>query len=503
MQLRTNPHSPFTIDASKNTLELDGSVLEVGGRGLTILQVLLEANGAAVSKEDLLNSVWPDCEVGEANLSVQIAALRKALGPKPDGGEWIVTVPRVGYRMPKVLMTSGRPIPTLAVVPFADLTERGVGPYFAEGVVEDIITALSRFTTFAVLSRTASFELRNATDDVTARARSLGVDYLLTGSFRHRGDELRLTIQLVEAKDGHQLLTDCHDGRIGALFEFQDRVVETVAGFVEPGIKRAEIRRARRKPPATLDSYDLYLQALPHFRGTSAVDRGEAIRLLEMSVAGDPDFPIALAHAAWAYERQDTFGPGMSASERQRALELAERALIHGDDDPLVRAICALVLLNLSGEWERSLAMLAEAERRCPHHPTVVSLFGFANVMVGDVEDGRRAYLRALEIAPGALDNYELQVGVAIAHLFRGEFEDSISWSLKALAQNGEWFGTYWMLVAAYAGMGRLEHAAAVCARLRAKAPLMRMSDIERLGSRYAERFQTVVEAMRTSGLPD
>lgn len=503
MQSRTDPHSPFAIDASKNTLELDGSVLEVGGRGLAILQVLLEANGAAVSKDDLLDRAWPDRDVGDANLSVQIAALRRALGPKPDGGEWIVTVPRVGYRMPKVSLASRRPIPNLAVVPFDDLSEAGVGPYFAEGVVEDIITALSRFTTFAVLSRSASVELRNGLDGMTAKARRLGVDYMLSGSFRRRGDELRLTVQLVDAEDGRQLHADCHDGHIRALFDFQDRIVETVAGFVEPGIKRAEIKRARRKPPAALDAYDLYLQALPHFRGTSAASRAEAIRLLELSVARDNQFPIALAHAAWAYERQDTFGPGMSESERRRALELVERALFHGEDDPLVHAICALVLLNLAGEPKRSLAILADAQRRCPHHPTVLSLFAFANVMIGDVEVGRRAYLRALEIAPGALDNYELQVGVAVARLFQGDFEDSISWSLRALAQNGEWFGAYWILVAAYVELGRLEQAAAVCARLRAKAPSMRMSDIERLGSRYAERFQVVVGAMRASGLPD
>ncbi len=506
MQFEPHSHGPLAIDALTGTVKLHGMAIVVGGRGVALLRALLEAGGTTVSKEELLDRAWPNSTVGDANLSVQIAALRKALGPKPGGGEWIVTVPRVGYRFPVAMpdaISSGRTVPLLAVMPFDDLSGDRIEPAFAEGVVEDILTALSRFTTFSVLSRNASFALRDGSGDFRARVPALAVDYLLAGSFSRRADHVRLTIKLVDVGDGRQLLTECHDGDIGALFEFQDRIVETVAGFVEPGIKRAEIQRVRRKPPAALDAYSYYLQALPHFRGTSASSRTEAIRLLELSIAHDDQFPIGLAHAAWAYERQDTFGPGMSEKERNRALELAERALLQGDNDPLVEAICALVFLNLSGEVDRSLMMLADAERRCPHNPTVMSLFAFANVMVGDVEVGRQAYLRALRIAPGALDNYELQVGVAIARVFQGEFEDSISWSLRALAQNGEWFGAYWMLVAAYVALGRVDQAIAVATRLRTKAPSMRMSDIERLGRRYAERFQLVVDAMRIAGLPE
>ncbi|MGO7675164.1 winged helix-turn-helix domain-containing tetratricopeptide repeat protein [Rhizobium ruizarguesonis] len=456
MELDTNSFGSLGIDPSTGTVQLRGGTIAVGSRGIAILRALMEAGGVAVPKEELLGRGWPDSTVGEANLSVQIAALRKALGPRPD------TVPRVGYRIPLAtsdVLSSQRNGALLAVMPFDDLSSDGVEPFFAQGVGEDIITALSRFTTLSVLSRNASFALREGSGDFRAKARALSVDYLLTGSFSRRGHHVRLTIQLVDVEDGRQLLTDCHDGDIEALFDFQDRIVEAVAGFAEPGIKRAEIQRVRRKPPAAHDAYGFYLQALPHFRGTSDWNRAEAIRLLELSIARDDQFPIGLAHAAWAYERQDTFGPGMSETERQRALDLAERALLQGDDDPFVDAICALVFLNLSGEVDRSLAMLANAKRRCPHNATVLSLFAFANVMVGNVEDGRQAYLQALKIAPGALDNYELQVGVAIARLFQGEFEDSISWSLRALAQNGEWFGTYWILVAAYVGLGRVEQA--------------------------------------------
>lgn len=496
----------FVLDASAGVLLRDRVPVAIGRRGVAILEALLQARGTVVSKEDLIDRAWPNVIVGEANLSVQVAALRKTLGQTAAGDDWIVTVPRVGYRFTSAAADATAPQdrqPLLAVLPFTDLSSGRVEGYFADGVVEDIITGLSRFSTFSVISRGASFALRGPVDDPRVAARTLGVRYVLTGSVQLRQDQLRVTVQLLDGERGQQRWAERFDGAMQDLFAFQDRITEVVAGFVEPGIRKAEIERVRRKPPERLDAYDLYLRALPHFRGTAEVNRQQAIGLLEDAIDRDPGFAIGLAHAAWAYERQDTFGRGMTETERLRALELAERALLHDPDDPLVHAICALVLLNVAGERDRSLSMLQRAATQCPHNATVLSLHAFANVMVGDVETGRLAFLRALRIAPGALDTYELLVGVAIAELFLGEFEESVSWSLRSIAQNGDWLGAYWMLGAAYVELGRLEEARGIVARLLARAPHMRMADLERLGRRYAERFRVVVDAMRSAGLPE
>lgn len=496
----------FVLDRSAGVVLRDGVPVAIGRRGVAIIEALLEARGTVVSKEDLLDRAWPDVVVGEANLSVQVAALRKVLGQTATGDDWISTVPRVGYRFASIAATAQAQQdhqPLLAVLPFTDLSHGNTRAYLADGMVEDIITALSRFTTFSVISRGASFALGARVDDPRIAARTLGVRYVLTGSVQLRHDRLRVTVQLLDGERGQHRWAEQFDGAMQDLFAFQDRITEVVAGFVEPGIRKAEIERVRRKPPERLDAYDFYLRALPHFRGTVEVDRQQAIALLEDAVDRDPGFAIGLAHTAWAYERQDTFGHGLSERERLQALALAERALLRDPDDPLVHAICALVLLNIAGERERSLLMLNRAAAQSPHNATVLSLYAFANVMVGDVETGRLAYLRALRVAPGALDNYELLVGVAIADLFKGDFEESASWSLRSIAQNGDWLGAYWMLGAAYVELDRLEEARGTVARLLSRAPHMRMTDLERLARRYAVRFRVVVDAMRRAGLPE
>ncbi|MBE1506814.1 winged helix-turn-helix domain-containing tetratricopeptide repeat protein [Rhizobium viscosum] len=484
----------------------DGEAIGLGRRGIALLDALLSADGQAVSKDDLLARAWPGLIVEEANLTVQIAALRKALGKAPNGLEWIATVPRIGYRLPHIL-SSEIPLramrPTIAVLPFENLSSDGEYQYFADGTVEDIIVALSRFRTFAVVARNSSFAYKDRNTPIRDIANALGVRYILQGSVRRHGDRLRVTVQLVDADADTHLWVDRFDGELSDIFDFQDRITDAVVGLVEPEVRKAEIERARRKHPDSLDAYDLYLRALPYFRGTTTTVRAEAVRLLERAVQLDPGFATGLAYAAWAYERYETFGSGLSETERQRCLQLAETALETGYDDPQVVAICALVFTNVGHDRQRSLAMLRDARNANPNNPTVLSLFAFLNVMAGDIETGRDTFLRALQIAPGALENYEIMVGVGIADLFKGEFEQAVEWALRSLVVNNEWLGAYWTLAAAYAHLGRVEQAQTTIAKLRAKAPLMRVHDLERHRPRYAERYEIMIDGVRKAGLPD
>lgn len=506
------PHlfGPFVFDPAAGELWRDGVLVPgLGRRGTALLAALLEAKGEPVSKDDLLAQAWPGQIVDEANLSVQIAALRKSLGTADNGAQWIATVPGIGYRFlraaPAGPVVVGSARPSIAVLPFESLSADPEHGYFADGIVEDLITALSRFKGFAVAARLSS-QIAGRGDPVEA-AQSLGVRYLLEGSVRRRGDAVRVTVRLLDPAGGGTLWSEQFDGALSELFDFQDRIVEEVVGRIEPEVRRAEIERARRKRPESLDAYDLYLRALPHFRGTDAATRAEAVRLLEAAIALDPQFATALAYGAWAHERQDTFGTGapetVRAATRARSLELAEQAVVTGHDDPQVMAIAALILINIGHQGQRGLAMLEEAHRANPNNPTVLSLYAFTNVQIGDLMAGRAAFLRALAISPASLDNYELLVGVAMSHVLVGEFEESIDWSIKSLAANPDWLGTYWMLGAAYGQLGRIEEGRDVVARLLARAPAMRLRHLEQIGDRHYSRFDIVIDGLRKAGLPD
>jgi TolB-like protein len=497
---------PFVFDPAAGELRRDGVLVPgLGRRGTALLATLLGAKGEPVGKDELLAQAWPGQIVEEANLSVQIAALRKSLGTADNGAQWIATVPGVGYRFLRTIaadpVAAGSARPSIAVLPFESLSADPEHGYFADGIVEDLITALSRFRGFAVASRSASYAVPRGDPAKTAEA--LGVRYLVEGSVRRRGEALRVAVHLIDSAENRTLWSEQFDGALSGLFDFQDRVIAEIVGRAEPEVRRAEIERARRKRPESLDAYDLYLRALPLFRLTATDARKEAIRLLESSVALDPNFATGLAQLAWAYERQDTFGGGGTPEERARGVEIAERAATLGNDDPQVVAIAALVLAHIAGQRQRGLAMLADALHANPNNPTVLMLYAFTNVVRGDLKAGRAAFLRALEIAPGALDNYELLVGIGLSYLFDHDYEGAIEWSQKSLAANNEWIGAYWTLAAAQAHLGHLEEARATVGRLLTKAPGMRFSDVARVVARDPGRDVLILDGLRKAGMPD
>ena len=248
---------PFVLDRGAQALLSGGRPVALGQRGYALLDALARADGN-LSKTALMDAAWPGTIVEEGNLTVQIAALRKALGTRPDGSEWIVTVPRVGYR----LVRSGEAshpdagIPAMIVLPFHNLGGDPEQDYFADGIVDDLITALSRFTSFAVMGRSASFALKGRAADVPQLAAELGVRYVLEGSVRRARDRLRITAQLADGTSGAPLWAQQFDGTTEDVFEFQDRIVESIVGIVEPRIQRsATWSRAASDSPPSYDGY--------------------------------------------------------------------------------------------------------------------------------------------------------------------------------------------------------------------------------------------------------
>lgn len=453
---------PFVLDAQRVLLQRDGKEVVVGGKGLALFEVLMEAAGGIVKRETLMERAWPGVIVEESNLTVQIAALRKALGTQPDGQEWIATVPRVGYRLtrPSEIQAGsfdGRP--SIAVLPFTNFSDDPQQGYFADGMVEDLITALSRFRTFAVVARNSSFVYKDRTYDVRDAARALGVRYALEGSVRRAGRTVRVTGQLIDAESGAHIWAEKFDGLLDDVFDFEDAITESVVGAIEPQIRRAEIERARRKRPESLDAYDLYLQALPLISSVEAHNYSEAIVLLERAIALDPGFASALAHASWAHAKR--LGSGKAAppgvDDAAECIALSRRALAADSNDATVLAIAGLHLMDV--EPDRGYGIVMRAFELNPNSFLVANFSGFANRRHGNFDDAIACHLRALRFLPGAPEVIWCLTAIGEAHLSAGRFEEALIWALRAhdIYNRLEWTQT--VLAAAYAHLDRLDEA--------------------------------------------
>jgi TolB-like protein len=299
---------PFLLDAARGTLTRDGTALAVGQRGLRILQALLDADGAVVPKDALMALAWPKLVVEDSNLSVQIATLRKLLGVTATGADWIVTAPRMGYRLAGDSLVedgalepmahgaadpSGRP--TIAVLPFTNLSNETAQDYFVDGVTEDIIAALTRFRWFAVIGRNASHVYKVKPTDATIAARELGARYLVEGSVRKLGQRVRISAALVDAVGDHCLWADHYDHDFGTpdAFDVQDTIAQQVAGTIEPELLKEVGGLAVRRRSGSVTGWDLVVQGCWFFHHVTKPTHLRARELFRQACLIDPELTEA------------------------------------------------------------------------------------------------------------------------------------------------------------------------------------------------------------------
>lgn len=492
---------PYEFDRQSETLWRGLALVPLGSRTAALLRVLLEADGAVIDKDALLQAAWPSSIVEENNLPVQIKALRKVLGTRDDGSEWVVTVARAGYRF--VPDTTRRELPAIAVLPFVALDEVGS---FADGFVEDLITALSRFRTFAVVARPSHEIVQEHRGEVRQIGRALGVRYLIEGSVRRNGDRIRLSAQLIDGADGLHLWSEKLDGTIEGIFDLQDRLVAAVVAIFEPHLRRAEIERSRRKRPENLNAYDLYLRALPLIRGVRdfRVEHfTEAIALLDRAIELDPGFAPALALCSSAHELRFTNGgaaPGVD--DVREALNLAERALEADSSDAMVLMTAGAVQLVLGGNEARAFALLRQAEALNPNSMMIANVAAYCFWHAGHVEEAIERRMRALALAPGAPEAVWLMSGLATAHLSAGRMEEALYWGLRVLERTEVLDLPHCVVAAAYVHLGRYAEADARIRRIRMLWPDL---TVERLiGAKTAPKahFAQLRQGLISAGMP-
>ena len=497
---------PFRLEPAAGRLLRDGALVALGNKALALLHALAEAKGQTVGKNGLMERVWPGQIVEEGNLTVQIAALRKAMGTDSEGRDYIVTVPREGYRLVAAAAAANAPpgaLPSIAVLPFQNLSADAEQEYFADGIADDLITALSRFKSFAVVSRNSSFAHKGKAADMRQTANALSAAYVLEGSVRRAGDRLRVTAQLIDGASGAQLWAQNFDGAAADIFDFQDRITARAAAIAEPKIQQAEIDRSRRDRPGSLDAYDFYLRALQKLSTYRAEDNAEALELLEKSIALEPGFAPALANAVYGYEHRVTMGwPQVSKDDGARAMELARAALAAAKDDAIVLAHCGFAIQAIGRDFEKGLYLAKRSVELNPNDVLVLFKAGAVHIWCGSLDEAQRLFKRVIELSPG--DTVNAYAGLAHVNIALGHYQEALDWAGRSYAENPNFDVIHWLLIAANAHLGRMDEAKRWLRALQALSPGVSMAALQS-GHTQKEpgRMAAIFDGLRLAGMPE
>jgi TolB-like protein/class 3 adenylate cyclase/Flp pilus assembly protein TadD len=394
---------------------------------------------------------------------------------------------------------------SIAVLPFANLSGDPSQEYFVDGMVDDILTALSRFKWLIVIARQSSFAYKGRSVDVRDVGRDLGVRYVLEGSVQKSGPRVRITAQLIEAATGSHVWADRFEGELEDVFDLQDRLTEQVVVVLEPQIRRAEIERARRARPDSLDAYDLFLRALPHAYAMRPEDNEAALGFLEKALRIDPDFVPAQAFAAWCYEQRLTRGwPAARPEDATRATRLAHATIQADTQDATLISIAGFVLVMVGREYDAGLGALRRAVGLNPYNIFVLMNAGWMEVFAGSLADAVELLGRARSLNPHDPAAFYVLSGLAMAHALARRWEEAIDLATASAAIYGEWDATYFVLGVALAYAGRTEEARVAVAKLIGLTPGMSAATYPgMLPIRDPERRALLEEGLRLAGMPD
>jgi len=397
--------------------------------------------------------------------------------------------------------------PSIAVLSFQNMSGDPEQEYFADGIAEDIITALSRFKELFVIARNSSFTYKGRAVDVKQVGRELGVRYVLEGSVRKTANRVRITGQLIDAATGIHLWADRFDGGLGDIFDLQDQVTESVVGAIAPTVEKAEIERAKRKPTESLDAYTLYLRGLARlYKFANRQANDEALHLFNSAIELDPDFASAYGRAAscYVYAKASGWISG-AANESAAASRLAQRAVELGKDDAIAIATSGWALAYVAGDLEVGAALIDRALVLNSNLAEAWHCGGWVKIWLGEPEAAIERFARAMRPSPLDLWVIGMRTGTAHAHFFLGRYDEAASWAAMALQDNPDFQAGLRIDAASNAMTGRPARAQKAITRLRQVNPTLRVSNLKEVLGPYrrAEDLSLYEEGLRKAGLPE
>jgi TolB-like protein len=477
--------------------------------------MLLQAEGRAVSKSDLMDAAWQAMNVEESNLSVQIAALRKCLGKSKDGSEWIHTVQRVGYRFVDLgeinsasfnqdLAAPARPLhgkPSIVVLPFINMSSDPEQEYFADGIVEEITIALSHMRWLFVVS--SSFSYKGRVVSVRQVGQELGVRYVLEGSVRKAGNRLRIAAQLVDAELGTSLWADRFEGSLQDIFDLQDQVTSKVAGAIAPRLEAAEIERVKSKPTASLDAYDHFLRGMAGLHKWTRDGNEEALAQFYQATEIDTNYAAAHGMAARTYVQRNS-GGWMTDRVREitEAEKLARRAIALGHDDAVALCTAGFALADICGEISDGDALIDRSIEINPNVAWAWLYSGWVKASLGEPELALGRLKRARELSPLDPQSFSFWSAMAFAYFVAGKYAEALSYAEASIRDRPDFLLPNLIAASSAALAGRLGSARKAMARVRVIAPTLCISNIHEVQAMRPQDFAHWSDGLRKAELP-
>ncbi len=393
--------------------------------------------------------------------------------------------------------------PSIAVLPFDNLSSDTEQEFFADGIVETITAALSRIRSFFVIARNSAFTYKGRAMKVHDIGRELGVAYVLEGSVQRAGERIRITVQLIETQGGAHVWAERYDGTINDIFDLQDRITEQVAGALQPSIRFAEIERSRRKRPNDLGAYDYTMRAMPHVWALEKEESTKALALLDKALAIDPNYPLALSLAAWCHAQRSVYNwvddIGHSQAE---ALKLAERSAQLSGDDPLTLAVLGAVHTFVRN-YGTARVLLERAIAIDPNAAWAWSRLGWLETYSDRPAAALEHFAHALRLSPLDPMNFNNYVGMASAQEVAQEYDKAVQFYRRALEERPHADWIYRNLATSLAGAGRMDEAKAAYARMLESYPNLTVSKFKQAMVFSAAALDRMGANLKKLGLPD
>ncbi|WP_426527222.1 adenylate/guanylate cyclase domain-containing protein [Bradyrhizobium sp. McL0615] len=395
--------------------------------------------------------------------------------------------------------------PSIAVLPFQNMSSDPEQDYFADGMVEDIITALSHYHALFVIARNSSFTYKGHAVDVKQVGRELGVRYVLEGSVRRVLDRVRVTGQLIDASTGAHLWADRFDGALKDIFDLQDDITLRVVGAIAPKLEQAEIVRAMRKPTESLDGYDYYLRAMSNFHKGGRKDISEALRLFYKAIELDDKFSSAYGMASWSYARRKLNGwADEGSSEASEAERIADRAVECGGDNAVALASSGIAIGYMFADFERAASLMDRAQALNPNLAMAWHLSGWIRCLIGRQDLAIEHLERVVRLSPVDPQRPGMLAAIATAHFAAGRFDTASSLATAAMLEQSSNFIAALVAAGANAMAGNLDIASSAMERVRALDPNFRLHKVkDRLPHRQPEVLAQWEDALRRAGLPE